>query len=239
MIEGLLAVDKPAGWSSFDVVKYVRSKVAASENSSPKAVKVGHSGTLDPFATGLLLVLIGRRYTAQAEQFLVLAKTYRAEIEIGSVSTTGDPEGEISPLSVRRPTKDELETVVQTFKGEIWQRPPAYSAIKVNGVRAYQLARRGEDFKLEERKVRVNSIRLLKYHYPEAQIEVSVSSGTYIRALVEDIGAKLGTGAYTKELRRIAIGSYSVAQAKAPDQINEQNVERLVENITADELKVE
>jgi tRNA pseudouridine55 synthase len=212
-MQGILLVDKPTGWTSFDVVNYIRKIVATAEGKKPKHVKVGHSGTLDPFATGLLVLLVGKDYTRRAAEFSKLDKTYEVTLRLGQTSTTGDPEGEISIISDRIPTEADLQAALQKFTGEIQQTPPAYSAIKVNGQRAYKLARAGKVVELEPRKVTINSLELASYDYPEAKLVADVSSGTYIRTLVEDLGQALGTGAYTTALRRTSIAHFTVQDA--------------------------
>ena len=222
-MQGLLLVDKPAGWTSFDVVNYVRRIVATAEGKKPKNCKVGHSGTLDPFATGLLVLLIGKEYTRRAGELSKLDKTYEAIAELGRVSTTGDPEGELTAYSnqivdpaspfTTAPTTPDVERVLAQFVGEIDQVPPAYSAIKINGQRAYKLAREGKDVVIESRKTTIHAIELINYIYPDVAFRTEVSSGTYIRALVEDFGRALGTGAYTAELRRTRVGEYLIDDA--------------------------
>ncbi|HVX24496.1 MAG TPA: tRNA pseudouridine(55) synthase TruB [Candidatus Saccharimonadales bacterium] len=219
-MQGIVLADKPAGWTSFDVVNYVRKLVATAEGKKPKNVKVGHSGTLDPFATGLLILLVGKDYTRQAGDFSKLDKTYEMTAVLGQTSTTGDPEGEIIVGSDRMPSEDEIKAIITELTGEIEQIPPAYSAIKVNGQRAYKLAREGKEVVLEPRHVTVHTFELLEYNYPELKLIADVSSGTYIRTLVEDLGKKLGTGAYTSALRRTKVGDYNVADAKAPTELS-------------------
>lgn len=239
-MQGILLVDKPAGWTSFDAVNYVRKIVAATEVKKPKNVKVGHSGTLDPFATGLLVLLIGKDYTKRAGELSKLDKSYEVIAQLGSTSTTGDPEGEITPLKLDvdpystsddTPTTAQVEAVLETFVGEISQIPPAYSAIKVDGVRAYKLARQGKEVAIEPRKVTINRLDLVNYIYPDVAFVADVSSGTYIRTLVEDLGAKLKTGAYTVELRRTKIGKYDIKDAIKLDglsaEVLEQNLSEL------------
>lgn len=215
-MQGLLLVDKPTGWTSFDVVNYIRKIVAETEGKRPKHVKVGHAGTLDPFATGLLLVLVGKYYTKRAGEFSKLDKTYEATMELGATSTTGDPEGEINPVSDTVPTEKALQEALKRFKGQIEQVPPAYSAVKVGGQRAYKLARAGKTVKIEPRPVTINRLELVNYAYPEATLVADVSSGTYIRSLVEDIGRELGSGAFTSALRRTRIGDFDLKDAQAP-----------------------
>ncbi|MCA9334454.1 tRNA pseudouridine(55) synthase TruB [Candidatus Saccharibacteria bacterium] len=221
-MQGILLIDKPATWTSFDVVNYIRRIVANAEGKKPKNCKVGHTGTLDPFATGLLVVLIGKEYTKKAAELSKVDKTYEVTMKLGARSTTGDPEGEINPVSDTTPTKEELLEALEGFKGQIEQVPPAFSAIKVDGQRAYRLAREGKEVKIEPRKVTINRLELSDYNYPEARLVVGVSSGTYVRTLVEDIGATLKTGGYTVELRRTKVGNYDIADATAVKQLDEE-----------------
>ena len=193
-MDGVLLVDKPAGKTSHDVVAAVR-------RDFDRGVKVGHAGTLDPFATGLLLVLVGR--ATRAQRFLMaLPKTYRAVARLGAVSSTGDPEGEITETGAAIPEPLELPT------GEIRQRPPAHSAVKVGGERAYRRARRGEEVEPPERTVHVERFELLRRDGDRAELEIECSAGTYVRPLVADLG-----DAYCVELRRTAIGPFSVEAA--------------------------
>lgn len=228
MLKGILLIDKPEGWTSFDAVNYIRRVVAGVENKKPKNTKVGHCGTLDPFATGLLILLVGKDYTKKAGQFSKLDKTYKTTARLGYTSSTGDTEGEISKVSDIIPSDIEINKVLQTFSGEIMQVPPSYSAVKVNGKRAYKLAREGKEVQIEPRMVNIKSLEIEGYAYPDIKLTASVSSGTYIRSLVQDIGENLGTGAYTAELKRISIGSYTVHDAVAPKLINENNIEQLL-----------
>lgn len=216
-MQGLLLVDKPAGWTSFDVVNYVRKIVARAEDKRPKQIKTGHAGTLDPFATGLLVLLVGKEYTRRAGELAKLDKTYEVTMRLGFDSSTGDPEGEIIPVSDRVPTDTELSAILQKFTGNIEQTPPAYSAVKVGGQRAYKLARAGKEVQIEPRKVTINKLALTNYGYPDIKFTADVSSGTYIRSLVEDIGQALGTGAYTSALRRTRIGHYDLTAAINPE----------------------
>lgn len=215
--DGIVLVDKPAGWTSFDVCAKIRGQIKADyrargEKPTKRQLKVGHAGTLDPFATGLLVILLGDA-TKKAGEFLKLDKVYEATFCLGQTSTTGDPDGEIASVSDRVPTRQEVETVLQQFVGEITQTPPAYSAIKIDGQRAYKLAREGKDVEIPERTVTIHSIDLIDYTYPHLKIRAHVGSGTYIRTLGEDIGKALGTGAYCQELRRTRIASWDIAQA--------------------------
>jgi tRNA pseudouridine55 synthase len=190
----VVLVDKPAGITSHDAVARVRRALGG-----PKA---GHAGTLDPFATGLLIVLVGRAATREQRRFMAQRKTYRVRARFGAVSTTGDRDGEITETGVLPPRPLSLPT------GEIRQRPPAYSAVKVGGERAYRRARRGEEFEVPERLVTVHRFECLADEGEEAEFEIECSSGTYVRSLVADLG-----DAYCIELRRTAIGPFSVDEA--------------------------
>jgi tRNA pseudouridine55 synthase len=190
---GVLLLDKPAGITSHDAVARVRRE---------RGQKTGHAGTLDPFATGLLLLLLGREATRCQPRFMALPKTYRAVARFGAVSTTGDPEGEITETGVMPDGPLELPV------GDITQRPPAYSAVKVAGVRAYKRARRGEEVEVPQRLVTVHRFEQLWRRRDRAEFEIECSSGTYVRSLIADLG-----NAYCESLRRTAIGPFSVEDA--------------------------
>jgi tRNA pseudouridine55 synthase len=224
-MNGKLLVDKPREWTSFDVVNYVRRMVATIEGKKPKQVKVGHTGTLDPLATGLLVLLVGN-YTKRAAEFSGLDKTYEGTMKLGETSTTGDEEGEKTIVSSKQPTLVELQTVPQKFLGSITQIPPGYSAIKVNGKRAYKLARAGKTVELEPRPVQIHRLELGDYLYPEVHFVTEVSSGTYVRSLVEDMGKELQTGAYMTSLRRTSVGSFSVADALGVTSLTPEHLEQ-------------
>ena len=203
----IILIDKPEGITSFGVVARVRRVLS---EKAGKKVKVGHTGTLDPFATGLLILLAGKA-TKRSNEFLKLDKEYVAEIRLGETSTTGDPEGEIQKsYSGEALDFGEVKKVVQSFVGEIWQKVPAFSAVKVDGRRAYEMARKGLPVETPTRKVNIYNIEILEYRWPVLKIRTEVSSGTYIRTLGEDIGKKSGTGAYLTALRRTRIDKYTV-----------------------------
>ncbi|HVI69148.1 MAG TPA: tRNA pseudouridine(55) synthase TruB [Magnetospirillaceae bacterium] len=206
---GFLLVDKPADMSSFGVVARVRRQLS---QRAGKKVKVGHTGTLDPFATGLMIIVVGD-YCKRAAEFSKLGKTYEVTLRLGQTSRTGDPEGELRDVSARIPSRQELEAALVQFRGTIDQTPPAFSAIKINGQRAYKLARAGKEVVMPIRQVTVHHLELVNYAYPEAQIVCDVSSGFYIRSLVRDIGDTLGVGAYTTALRRTKVGEWEIARA--------------------------
>ena len=219
--QDIILIDKPAGLSSFGVVARVRRRLSM---EAGKKVKVGHTGTLDPFATGLL-ILLANKSTKLSNQFLKLDKWYEATICFGKTSTTGDPEGEIIEQNTEKvPTLEEVKAVVNQFVGQITQTVPAYSAVKINGQRAYQLARRGEAVSMPTRQIEIYAIEILSYNYPELVIRTHVSSGTYIRTLGEDIGKALGVGAYLTALRRTQVGDYQIENAaKLSDFMGENN----------------
>jgi tRNA pseudouridine55 synthase len=191
--DGVLLVDKPAGVTSHDIVVRVRRE-------QPRGTKVGHAGTLDPFATGLVLVLVGR--ATRAQRFLMeLRKTYRAVARLGWRSDTGDRDGELTKTG-------RLPELLEIPVGEQLQRPPAHSAVHVGGRRAYELARRGEQVELEPRPIEVHRAELLWHEGERAGFEIECSSGTYVRALISDLG-----DAYCEELERTAVGHFSLADA--------------------------
>ncbi len=210
MIDGILLIDKPANMTSFGVVARVRRVLSQQQN---KKVKVGHTGTLDPFATGLMIIVVGKE-CKQAGMYSKLDKVYEATIRLGQTSTTGDPEGEITDVSEKVPTKEQVEAVLGQFRGEITQQPPIYSAIKVDGQRAYKLARKGVEVVMPTRQVMVHSLELNGYSYPDITIRAHVGSGTYIRTLAQDIGSALGVGAYCVQLRRTTISDWQIANAQ-------------------------
>jgi tRNA pseudouridine55 synthase len=216
MPDGILLVDKPKGWTSHDVVAKVRGIL---KKEAGKKIKVGHTGTLDPLATGLMVLVIGS-YCKRASEFSKLDKTYGVTMKLGETSATGDEEGAKTKVSDKEPAEDEIKSVLVSFVGEIQQTPPAYSAIKIDGRRAYKLAREGEAVKLEPRPVTIYEITDIKYDYPLVSFIAKVSSGTYIRSLTEDIGEKLGTGAYLTGLRRTMVGGFSIEQAISPTEVN-------------------
>ena len=209
MEDQIILIDKPAGISSFGVVAKVRARL---RDEFGHKIKVGHTGTLDPFATGLLILLSGKM-TKKSSDFLKLDKVYDATLKLGYVSSTGDPEGEITEKNNYIPTDTEIKNTINNLTGTITQTPPRFSAIKINGQRAYKLARKGADFEIPSREIEIYSIKIIEYNYPELKIRVHCSSGTYIRTLAEDIGKALHTGAYLTALRRLKIGKYDIKDA--------------------------
>ena len=211
-----LLINKPAGWTSFDAVNYIRNK--ARSESGNKSIKVGHAGTLDPFATGLLIVGVGREATKRLDEFKNLPKTYVATLKLGEVSDTGDPTGKIKNYELRIKNYEldnsQIENVLKQFIGKQLQTPPMFSAKKINGQRLYKLARQGKTVERQPDEIEILNIKILKYSWPLLKIEVTCSAGTYIRTLASDIGEKLGVGAYCKELTRTKIGDYKLEDAE-------------------------
>ncbi|HET8785240.1 MAG TPA: tRNA pseudouridine(55) synthase TruB [Candidatus Limnocylindrales bacterium] len=214
-LDGILVVDKPIGPTSHDIVGLVR-RLAATK-------RVGHGGTLDPFASGVLPLFLGRA-TRVVEFHLADRKAYRATICFGAASTTDDLEGELTPVDGSPPTLDALEAALPRFLGTIRQRPPAYSAIKVGGRRAYAMARAGQTVELKEREVTIEALTLASWddsdpERPIAIVDVVCSAGTYIRALARDLGLALGNAAYLGALRRTAAGAFSETDAVTLDAV--------------------
>ena len=204
-LTGLLVVDKPVAMSSMDVVRRVRRAAGG--------VKTGHAGTLDPLATGVVICCLGRA-TKAVERLMALAKRYEAVVDLTAFTSTEDREGERELVDVAEPPgRKVVESVCARFVGEIEQVPPAHSAVKVGGQRAYQAARRGEPLQLSPRTVRVDAIEVLDYEWPQLSLRIDCGKGTYIRSLGRDIGIALGTGGYLASLRRTVVGPYTVEQA--------------------------
>jgi tRNA pseudouridine55 synthase len=205
-MNGILNVDKPAGISSARAVAKVKHLL-------PRGTKVGHAGTLDPFATGVLLLLIGKA-TKSCEMLMDQAKGYEATIQFGATTETDDPASPATAVAGAQPvSREAIEKALEQFQGRITQRPPAYSALKVGGRRAYDLARRGQAVELAPRAVNVYSITLHEYAWPAARISVECGRGTYIRAIARDLGEHLGVGGYLSALRRTRIGRFAADEA--------------------------
>lgn len=222
---GFILIDKPEGITSFDVVARLRRLTGEK--------RIGHAGTLDPFATGLLLVAVSREATRELQKFVGLDKTYEATFVLGATSTTDDIKGEISePVSIEHLTKEQIEASLKTFTGPIDQVPPTYAAIKVQGKKLYELARAGNPTLVEPRRVHIYSIIPLSKWVPTRgtptstlQVHIHCSSGTYIRSIARDLGAKLGVGGYVSELRRTSIDPFVIDDAMTFDQLDQTNIE--------------
>jgi tRNA pseudouridine55 synthase len=211
-VEGLLLVDKPRGVTSHDVVDVVRRRVGTR--------KVGHAGTLDPMATGLLLIGVGR--ATRLLRFLgALPKTYEGTMRLGVETTTLDADGDVVRETEVDVTEAQVRDAIRALVGESLQRPPAYSAVKVGGRKLYEAAREGERLEAEPRPIRVDAFDLVSFEAPDAMFRVTCSAGTYVRVLAADVGAELSCGAHLVALRRITIGAYAVDDAVAPEGATE------------------
>jgi tRNA pseudouridine55 synthase len=203
----MILVDKPKGWTSADVVAYLKKK--------NKLKKVGHAGTLDPMATGLLIILVDKE-TKRFDEFQKLQKEYGAEIELGYETDTGDGEGKVTKRFEIEIEIERIKQELKKFEGEQMQTPPIYSAVKIKGTPAYKLARRGQTPELKAKRINVYKAELIRYTKYDLRytIKFIVSSGTYIRSLAVDLGRKLGTGATLVGLRRTRIGEYRIEDAE-------------------------
>ncbi|HZW09039.1 MAG TPA: tRNA pseudouridine(55) synthase TruB [Phycisphaerales bacterium] len=216
--EGLLVIDKPRGPTSMSVCRVV--KACLRKGGAPKSTKVGHGGTLDPLATGVVVVLVGRAATRLCDQIMAGEKRYTAEVDLAHRSTTDDLEGELTEISVlRAPSLGEVRAACEQFLGVIEQVPPAHSAIWVAGERAYDLARAGRDPELKARPVTIHSIDILEYAFPRLTLDVRCGKGTYIRSLARDIGRAVAAGGMLAGLRRTAVGEFTIEEATALDAV--------------------
>ena len=223
MNDGIVLVDKPVGVTSHDVVNLLRRKL--------NTKKIGHAGTLDPFASGLLIAGV-KKGTRVLEYFLDMDKTYRAELELGRITDTFDNTGKtVEEREVPALSEDEIVSVLKSFEGEYLQVPPAYSAKKYNGERLYKLAREGKIINLPPRAVRVYSMTDISYSRERITFTAKVSKGTYIRSLAMDIGYKLGCGATTTNLRRVSQGRFSVDSAFQIDDVSQISIIPLEEAV--------
>jgi tRNA pseudouridine55 synthase len=210
---GFLLVDKDSEMTSYDVIRKVKWQL-------PKNYKIGHAGTLDPFATGLLILMLGKA-TKKWSTLQGLTKTYEVMAEFGYETDTQDRDGEKTEImeELRGIPKEEIEEAMKAFTGKFLQTPPAFSAKKVNGKRAYELAREGKEVKLEPREVNISKFEIIDYSWPKVSFKVEVSSGTYIRSLVVDLARSLESMATAVELRRTDIGDYSIDKAITMEDI--------------------
>lgn len=215
----ILSFNKPYGWTSFQVVSKVRS--AISKKLHVKKIKVGHAGTLDPLATGVLIVCTGKS-TKLIDELQSHTKEYIATLKLGAATPSYDKETEeYAVYPTEHISKELVETVLQRFIGTIEQTPPEYSAVKINGKRAYEFARKGKSVELKPKTLVIDSIELLECNFPEIVIRVVCSKGTYIRALARDIGRELQSGAYLTGLVRTRIGEYKIDECLDPETFNE------------------
>ena len=209
----VLLIDKPLHWTSFDVVRKIRNSI--------RIKKVGHAGTLDPLATGLLIVCTGK-FTKKINEYMAREKEYAGSFTLGAVTPTYDLESTPEQVKdISHLTNDDLFNNVARFTGQIAQMPPIYSAIKKNGTALYELARRGEEVELQARMVNIISFEITGIELPIVKFKIICSTGTYIRSIAHDFGASLGCGAYLSELRRTRIGEFEVAEATGMEQFIE------------------
>jgi tRNA pseudouridine55 synthase len=216
ILSGILNINKPAGMTSREAVDVVKRLV--------RPAKVGHAGTLDPLATGVLVVCVGSA-TRLIEYVQRMPKSYVGAFLLGRQSTTEDIEGHVVELTDPPvPLLDEIKRATKKLEGEILQRPPAFSALKIEGRRAYELARKGEEVKLQARPVSIYRIEVRSYEYPRLVLEVDCGSGTYIRSLGRDLAESLGTAAVMSELVRTAIGKFNLEESQDPDKLTKENM---------------
>ena len=223
----ILCFDKPLGWTSFKLVSHVRYHIC--RRMGVKKLKVGHAGTLDPLATGVMIVCTGKA-TKRIEEFQYHSKEYVADIRLGATTPSFDLEHEIdATYPTAHITRQLVEETLQRFKGEVWQVPPAFSACMVNGERAYDLARRGKEVELKPKLLVIDEIELMECRLPDIRIRVVCSKGTYIRALARDIGQALESGAHLTALRRTRVGEITLDDCLNPsdfkDWIDRQEIE--------------
>jgi tRNA pseudouridine55 synthase len=224
-MEGILLVDKPRDHTSHDVVARLRGKL--------KMKRVGHAGTLDPMATGLLIILVGK--ATRVSQYLTsLDKEYEGTVELGKVTDTQDAEGEMMETRPVPPfTEAEIRTAIQGFLGDQYQLPPMYSAIKIDGVPLYKSARKGEEITREPRFIRVMSWEMTRFALPQFDFRLRCTKGTYVRTLAHDLGQRLGCGAHLAALRRTATDKFNVAQALTLDQIQAMTLPEIEKRLIA------
>ncbi|MFQ3620768.1 MAG: tRNA pseudouridine(55) synthase TruB [Spirochaetales bacterium] len=216
LLEGLLLLDKPSGITSYQALSLLKKTFYPN--------KIGHAGTLDRFATGLLLVLVGS-YTKLVDFFMEFEKEYLATLEFGKETDTLDPEGKVIALGPV-PTVSTIENQISSFLGTIWQVPPLYSAVHIGGERAYRKARKGKPIELPSRPVFIRSIEIVNYSPPLLTLRVVCGKGTYIRSLARDLGKKCGTVAYLKDLSRLRLGELTVSDALLPSQIDPAHLKK-------------
>ncbi len=216
---GFILLDKPTGPSSHAMVSFLRRVTGIK--------RIGHAGTLDPFATGLLILGVSRQATKRLGEFLKQDKEYEATLHLGITTDSYDCDGVIlEKYSSPKIKKDVAKKVVKSFLGKQEQIPPMFSAKKIGGKKLYELARQGKEVERKPSAIEIYKIKVLKYRWPELKIRVSCSSGTYIRSLANDIGLKLGCGAHLSALRRTSIGRFSVKKAVKKDKISQKNWEK-------------
>jgi tRNA pseudouridine55 synthase len=212
MEKGIYNIYKPKGPTSYDIIRRIKGLTTEllGRNQKPQ-LRIGHGGTLDPLASGVLIVAIGREFTRELDKVVKVEKEYIATVKLGQTSTTQDEEGEKADFQIDKiPDIADIEKTLKKFIGEITQTPPIYSALKINGQPAYKLARAGKDVEIKSRTITIRDVELLEYKWPILKIRVTCSAGTYIRTLANDIGANLKTGGYLADLVRSRIADFKI-----------------------------
>jgi len=230
-LAGILIVDKPSGWTSFDVCAKLRG--AARHFTGSKKIKIGHGGTLDPIATGVLPVFISREFTKQSFMGESADKEYMTGLRLGVTTDTQDVTGNITGRSIVNISRAQLQAAINSFRGELSQIPPMYSAIHVNGRRLYDIARSGAEISREPRLVTIHDSELISFENDFAVVRFVVSKGTYIRTLCSDIGAMLGCGGVMETLRRTRVGKWTIEQSHTMDRIMSHFDSGDIENLLA------
>ncbi len=211
-MQGIFAIIKPKGPTSHDVVNELRRIT--------KERKIGHAGTLDPLAQGVLVVAVGSSFTKKLKNYLIKEKEYVATIELGKESNTDDEEGIKKVINdIKKPTLKDIQKTLINFQGKIMQVPPQFSAIKINGSRAYQLARKQKNVNLKPRLIEVKNIEIIQYIYPKLVLKIVTGPGVYIRSITRDLGKELETGAYLKELKRTRVGDFLLKNSLTISQL--------------------
>lgn len=211
-VSGLVLIDKPKAKTSFYLVHFLRKLTGVK--------KIGHAGTLDPFATGVMVLLVGKRFTQKAQDLIGLDKEYHATLTLGQTTDSYDCDGIITSSNPYQPSLGELEAALQTFQGEVFQTPPMFSAKKVKGKKLYELARQGITIERKPKCVTME-VELLSYEYPQIQLYVKCSSGTYIRSIAHDLGQALKCGAYLSELKRTRVGPFHLQECQTCDELSD------------------
>jgi tRNA pseudouridine55 synthase len=217
--EGIILVNKPKGLTSHDVVDFVRRRL--------KIKRVGHAGTLDPLAEGLLIILVGRRYTKRFCEFVNFDKEYIGILKLGETTTTGDSQGQVlEKADYSHIDEEKIKEAFSSFEGEIEQIPPMISALRIGGKRLYRLARKGIVVERKPRKVRIYSLKILKINLPLVEFYIHCSKGTYVRKIAEDIGEYLGCGAHIVGIKRTKVGPFKLEEAVELNDINENHLQK-------------
>ncbi|HOW34823.1 MAG TPA: tRNA pseudouridine(55) synthase TruB [Candidatus Omnitrophota bacterium] len=215
-MDGFIIIDKPSGITSHDVVSFIRRKL--------KMRRVGHAGTLDPLATGVLVVLLGQS-TKLFDRFSSFDKAYEATLTLGTTTDTADTQGKVlNMLPYEDVTRERVESVFRTFLGDIEQVPPMVSAVKVQGKRLYKLARKGIEVVREPRQIRINRLELIDFSLPKVKFHLECSKGTYVRKIAEDVGAILGCGGCISQIRRLSVGPFDIKSAVSLEEVSERHI---------------